>query len=136
MNLKLPWLRPSCKPSGDLIVQASALSLERRRHIPSFLVAAIRLGFTARRTNGFAGLSLIADLKSRTFYTLSAWSDEAALRQFVSQSSHQSVMRQFGPKMADSHFVTWSSADSTDPNQYPPKWDSALIRLSQLRKEQ
>ena len=129
MAMTLPWARPRHKPTGEVLVMASSLTLASRRDIPAFLVAALRLRRVARQTEGFAGLGLIAAPGARTFYTLSAWVDDAALQRFVGQPIHLQVMRRFGPKLADSTFATWT-ADSDQADQYPPTWPEARSRLS------
>jgi heme-degrading monooxygenase HmoA len=130
MRLTMPWAKPAERtegPTTDVLVQASALTLARSRHIPAFLMAALRLRRTAQHCDGFAGLGLQADLKSRTFYTLSAWSDEESLHRFVVTDQHRRAMQQFGSKLADSHFVTWTVGPDEGP--FPPSFKVAHHQL-------
>jgi quinol monooxygenase YgiN len=125
-----------------VIVQASSLTLASRRHIAAFLLAAIQLRRTARRSPGFAGLGLTADLRRRTFYTLSAWTDDQSLDGFVGHHAHVAVMKRFGPLLSGSHFVTWH-AEAARPATgeyapsgevqapYPPTWADAHDRLQE-----
>jgi hypothetical protein len=73
---------------------------------------------------GAAGLSLIAEPARRTFWTLSAWQDQAALRAATGAEPHLGLMKRFRPVMAGSRFVTWT-ADTV-----PVPWDEARRRLA------
>lgn len=72
---------------------------------------------------GVLGLSLIARPLHRTFWTLSAWQDQAALRVATGHQPHVQIMKHFRPLMAASSFVTWTATD------LPIPWDEARRRL-------
>jgi hypothetical protein len=76
---------------------------------------------------GALGLSLIARPLRRTFWTLSAWQDQAALRATVGAQPHRQIMKRFRARMAGSSFVTWTAPATA----LPVPWDEALRRLEQ-----
>jgi hypothetical protein len=104
---------------------ASRLELRRLRDVPPFLAAALRVRRQMISSLGALGLSLIARPTQRTFRTLSASQDQAALRAATGRQPHRQVMNRFGPRMADSSFVTWTAT------ALPVDWDEALRRLAE-----
>jgi hypothetical protein len=121
----LPWTTPKPPRPGDgpVTVMASRLELRRLRDVPSFLVAALRIRRQMLASPGALGLSLIARPMHRTFWTLSAWQDQAALSAAVGREPHRQIMTHFRPRMAGSAFVTWTAL------ALPVPWDDALYRL-------
>ena len=77
----LPWKAPNSPPPADgpVTVMASRLELRRLSDVPSFLAAALRIRRQMLASPGVLGLSLIARPLRRTFWTLSAWQDQAAM---------------------------------------------------------
>jgi hypothetical protein len=121
----LPWAAPKPQPpvDGPVTVMASRLELRRLSDVPSFLGAALRIRRQMLASPGALGLSLIARPLHRTFWTLSAWRDQAALSAAVGREPHRQLMRHFRPRMAGSSFVTWTAPG------VPIPWDEALRRL-------
>jgi hypothetical protein len=121
----LPWISPKPQPpvDGPVTVMASRLELRRFSDVPSFLTAALRIRRQMLASPGALGLSLIARPLRRTFWTLSAWQDEAALSAAVGREPHRHLMKHFRPRMAGSSFVTWTATG------VPVTWDEALRRL-------
>jgi hypothetical protein len=123
----IPWTAPkSPSPAeGPVTVMASRLELRRLRDVLPFLAAALRIRRQMLGSPGAMGLSLIARPLRRTFWTLSAWQDQAALRGATGGEPHRQLMRRFRPRMAGSSFVTWT-VPATD---LPVPWDVAMRRL-------
>jgi hypothetical protein len=123
----MQWTSPKHPPQADgpVTVMASRLELHRGRDVPSFLVGAMRIRRQVLVSQGALGVSLVAKPLRRTFWTLSAWQDQSALRATVGQEPHVTVMKHFRPRMAASSFVTWT----TEPSALPVPWDEALRRL-------
>ncbi len=122
----LPWTAPKPPPpplDSPATVMASRLELRRVRDVPSFLAAALRIRRQMLASPGVLGLSLIARPLHRTFWTLSAWQDQAALAAATGRQPHVQIMKHFRPRMAASSFVTWTAAD------LPIPWDEARRRL-------
>lgn len=125
----LPWSTPKAPAPADdpVIVMASRLELRRLRDAPAFLAAALRIRRQMLRSPGALGLSLIARPLRRTFWTLSAWQDRAALSATVGRQPHEQIMKRFRPRMAGASFVTWTARAA----DLPIGWDEALRRLEQ-----
>lgn len=102
---------------------ASRLGLRRLSDVPSFLVSALRIRRQMLTSPGALGVSLVARPLQRTFWTLSAWQDQAALSATVGRQPHREIMTRFRPRMAGSSFVTWTAP------VLPISWDEALRRL-------
>src|SRR5580658_10249115 len=121
----LAWSTPKSPPSGDgpVTVMASRLELRRLSDVPSFLAAALRIRRQMLASPGALGVSLIARPLYRTFWTLSAWQDQAALSAAVGREPHRQIMKRFRPRMTGSSFVTWTATG------LPIPWDEALRRL-------
>ena len=122
----LPWTAPKPPPQpldSPATVMASRLELRRVRDVPSFLAAALRIRRQMLASPGVLGLSLIARPLHRTFWTLSAWQDQAALGAATARQPHVQIMKHFRPRMAASSFVTWTAA------ALPIPWDEARRRL-------
>jgi hypothetical protein len=123
----LPWTAPKSPPPADgpVTVMASRLELRRLRDVPSFLAAALRIRRQMLASPGAMGLSLIARPLHRTFWTLSAWQDQRALRAATGAQPHRQLMLRFRTRMAGSSFVTWTAPATA----LPIPWDEALRRL-------
>jgi hypothetical protein len=104
---------------------ASRLELRQLRDVPPFLTAALRIRRQMLGSPGALGVSLIARPLHRTFWTLSAWQDQAALSAAVGREPHRQLMKRFRPRMAGSAFITWA----VQPAALPIGWADALRRL-------
>ena len=126
----LPWTASNSMPpprEGTVTVMASRLELRRLRDVPSFLTGALRIRRQMLGSPGAVGVSLIARPLRRTFWTLSAWQDGAALGAVVGRQPHRKIMNHFRPRMAGSSFVTWTAPATA----LPVTWDEAMRRLEQ-----
>jgi hypothetical protein len=130
----LPWTR-SRYPDGAqdaVIVLGSRLELRAHRHVPGFLVAALRVRRQALRSAGAIGVSLRAEPARKTFWTLSAWTDREALDRFVTAMPHARVMRRYHDRMASSGFTTWQQPVGALPAprmNAASLWEQARDRL-------
>ena len=106
----LPWARgtAAAAPTEAVVVLGSRLELRSYWPILGFLRAAAAVRKQARASPGALGVSLVAQLRGKTFWTLSAWVDQAALDAFVSKSPHRDVMSHYGPDLAASKFATFT----------------------------
>jgi hypothetical protein len=121
----LPWTTGTDTPTGPTVVMASRLELRRRRDVPAFLLASLRLRRAFRGATGSIGLGLAAQPWSRTFWTLSTWTTQADLRAYSASPLHRAVMRRFRRAMAGATFVEWTHAELA-----PPTWEEARHRLT------
>ena len=120
-----PWVtlhRPD--PTQEYLVLLTELPLKRWRDLGAFLLYTWRIQGQLRRTPGLLGYALRAHSRTRQFWTLSAWEDEAALNQFVVEHPHGHVLMALRDKMAQTHFVRWSMWGTA----FPPRWRDAFAK--------
>ena len=122
----IPW-RTVAKtlPDRDYLVMASRLPLLSRRTVPRFMRLTLSVVRQLGRTKGVVGYSLLAQPLKGTFWTLSAWNDQAALDAFVRSMPHLGVMGKLRPHMGPTKFTTWTVSGSA----LPVTWDDAIERL-------
>lgn len=128
----LPWIsREAAESDADVVVMASRFEVRSLRHVPGFFLASLALLRQARTSPGAHGFTLKAELAKRTFWTLSAWRDDAALRAYAAAEPHRSTMRRKRAVMRDSTFVFWNVRGS----ELPLTWDDAQRRLAAKARE-
>lgn len=121
-----PWvIVAAVRPEHDYLVMLSYLPLARFRKLPAFFrhVQAIRAQLQASR--GIVGYSLLARLLRLQFWTLSAWTDRAALDGFVRANPHLAVMSDLRGHMGATRFIEWQAKGA----QLPPTWAEAMRRF-------
>ena len=110
--MELPWSAADAPSAGlddrDAYVMASRFELTSAWRSPAFLAQAIRVWRQARRSPGVLGVSLRAQLLRRTYWTLSVWTDEAALRTYARTDPHRTVMRRVRPWARTATFRFWT----------------------------
>ncbi|MEO1061957.1 MAG: hypothetical protein AAFZ07_11100 [Actinomycetota bacterium] len=129
----VPWIdgpaADSANASGaETIVMASVLELRRRRDVPGFLVAALRLRRLFAGSPGAIRLSLTAIPLRTTFWTLSQWQSRAEMEAYVRHPTHVEVMRKYSSRMDGSTFATWTELGSVVPS-----WDRAHAEIASTR---
>jgi len=75
---------------------------------PGFFAYAMRIWRQVRRSPGIVGVSLRAYRLRGTFWTLSAWTDEAALQAFARTDPHRTIMRRLRPRAGTATFRFWT----------------------------
>jgi heme-degrading monooxygenase HmoA len=129
----LPWTPVEAPPPGsDAVVLGSMLQLRSYRHFLSFLRAAMQVRRQVRTSPGAVGVSLIAQPTRKTFWTLSAWTDQDALDAFVRTAPHADVRQRFHDRLARHAFATWSLRASELPKPHSnakETWRDARRRL-------
>lgn len=128
----IPWKSAKHATADAAVVQVSRLELKHLRHVPGFMLAALRLRQSVLRSDGALGVSLVARPLERTFWTLSAWVDTDAIEMFTRSEAHRSVMKTYRSRMHGAHFHTWFPSDPTDR----PSWTDAKTRLAQAEFSQ
>ncbi|MFI6818996.1 hypothetical protein ACIBG7_41840 [Nonomuraea sp. NPDC050328] len=125
----IPWIRVGTPPHPETLVMASRLEVRSLRQVPGFLTASLRLLLQARRAPGALGVSLQAELFKRTFWTVSAWTDKAAVYAYSAAEPHRSTMRRQRAVMRESTFVFWTMP----ADQLPVQWDQVRDRIARER---
>lgn len=104
-------------------ISITRLRLRSIRFLPAFALHTLRSQKQVRHAPGFLDGSLLAD-RGWTFWTMTAWSDEASMRSYMTTGAHRVVM----PKLLDwcdeASVVHW-----TQPEAGLPSWAEADRRM-------
>jgi heme-degrading monooxygenase HmoA len=138
--MDLPWSAAEMPPADlagrDALVMASKFELTSGWRSPAFLTQAIRAWRQARRSPGVLGVSLRAQPLQRAYWTLSAWTDEAALQAFARTEPHRTIMRKVRPWARTATFRFWTTpagdvaARTHGPQAARALWAEAERRIS------
>jgi quinol monooxygenase YgiN len=122
-----PWRTfGSPHPNDDFVALLSYLPLKSYWKVPPFFLYTAQVVKQLASAQGLLGYSVLARPLSKQFWTLSAWTDEAALRAFVQHPPHVRLMAALAPHMGETKFVRWMVKGS----KQPIGWDDALRRFS------
>ncbi|POM23127.1 hypothetical protein BTM25_42790 [Actinomadura rubteroloni] len=105
--MELPWTTVA-PAEGDVLVMASRFRLRGIRRSPRFLLDALRLRRQALRAPGAVGVALRARPLRGEFWTLSAWTDRAALQDYAAADPHAAVRARAARWTSDAAFVFWT----------------------------
>jgi quinol monooxygenase YgiN len=120
-----PWT--TCTPADSnrqYFALLSYLPLNKYRAIPAFVRFSLQVQKQLRSTPGVVGYSLRAKLLPRNFWTLSAWTDEKSLMDFVMKIPHAQAMIAMLPHMGPTKFTKWKVSGSS----LPLRWEEAIER--------
>lgn len=108
---------------SKLFVSITRLRLRSWRFFPAFLLQTARTIAQARKSDGFGGRALLRD-RQRTFWTMTLWQDEAAMRRFMTSGAHLKAMP---------HLLDWCDEASVvhwwQENAGPPGWHEVERRM-------
>jgi hypothetical protein len=106
-------------------VSVTRLRLGAARHLPAFAWHNAASALQLRRAPGFLGGYLSADVRRRTFWTVTAWTDLAAMRAYRNVGAHMRVMPRLLDWCDEASVAHWdqSGAELPDP-------DEALARMT------
>jgi len=125
MDMDSPWIKfATPDPNREYFVLLSHLPLNKYRAIPPFLKFALQIQKQLRSTPGIVGYSLRANPLSRNSWTLSAWTDEKQLMDFVAKIPHGRAVRAMVPHMGPTKFTKWEVSGSA----LPLLWEEATER--------
>lgn len=111
--MDLPW--GTAGPGADIAgvtqayVMASKFELVSGWRTPAFMTQAIRAWRQARRSPGAFGVTLRAQPLRCTYWTLSAWTDQAALDAFARAEPHRTIMKRVRPWAKTATFRFWTA---------------------------
>jgi hypothetical protein len=104
-------------------VSLTRLRIRSVRFLPLFFLHAMGSLSQAKKATGFQSGALLAD-RHWTFWTMTAWDGQDAMRQYMTTGSHKSAM----PRLLD-----WcdeaSVAHWTQPEESLPSWVEADKRM-------
>ena len=120
-----PWIRFAEPDSNrEYFALLSYLPLNKYRAIPAFLNFTFQIQRQLGSTPGIIGYSLRAKPLSLNFWTLSAWTDEKSLMDFVVKIPHERAMKSMIPHMGSTNFTKWKVSASA----LPLRWEEAMRR--------
>ncbi|WP_433194642.1 hypothetical protein ACQP1G_38745 [Nocardia sp. CA-107356] len=127
----LPWTPGTHQPAdGDeLHVLTSRLPLRNYADVPRFLYWTLRIRSQLQSAPGCVGFALDAKLITKTFWTLSAWSDKAAMDHFAHSGTHANMLADMKGRIGDPNFVESAAA----AGDIPLSWADARARITEHR---
>ncbi len=125
----LPWSTGVHQPvAGEqLHVLTSRLPLTRYTDVPRFLRWTLKIRSQLRDAPGCVGYTLDARLLSKTFWTLSAWSDKDAMEAFVRSGTHSDMLADMAGRIGRPSFVESPATVA----QIPLSWTEARTRIAE-----
>ena len=104
-------------------ISLTRLRIRSVRFLPGFAVLALRSGRQVRAAAGFLGGSLLAD-RQWTFWTMTAWEDQQAMRAYMTTGDHRSAMPSLLESCDEASVAHW---DQPQPDL--PTWLDADERM-------
>ncbi|MGB2621506.1 MAG: DUF3291 domain-containing protein [Candidatus Acidiferrum sp.] len=105
------------------LVSVTRLRVRSWRFMPMFLVYALRSSRQASRAEGNLALKLLPD-RRQTFWTITLWTSEAAMKRFMISGAHGRAMRKLLHWCDEAALVHW-----TQETDALPSWLEAHARL-------
>lgn len=120
-----PWKAAApASPEREYLALLSFLPLKQSQRIPLLIRQTWRVVQQLKSARGLAGYTIRARLLEKSFWTLSAWESEAAMRAFVQAPPHREMMAALAPFMGQTSFNQWTVKGA----ELPLRWDEALRR--------
>ncbi len=105
-------------------VSVTRLRVRSWRYIPQFVWHALKTARQAERTDGFVGGKVLREARN-TFWTLTAWEDEAKMRAYRNGGAHRAVMPRLLEWCDEASVAHWNQDDAGLPD-----WLEAHRRMS------
>ena len=103
------------------VASVTRLKLRSWRYLPPFALETLASARQAARTPGFLGGAILND-RDLTFWTLTAWENEAALKAFMMTGAHARVMPKLIMWCDEAAVARWEA-------EALPGWDEAVAKL-------
>jgi len=104
-------------------VSITRLRVRSWRFLPFFFVYALRSARQAAGAEGNLGTRLLRDRRN-TFWTITGWSSEAAMKKFMLAGMHRKAMRKLPHWCDEAALAHW-----TQESEEWPSWEEAWRRL-------
>lgn len=125
--LILPWTPASAVgPETTCTVLAARLPLRRYRTLPRALVHALAMRRALTRTPGLVGHALGVQVRGKTLWTISAWTDRTALVTFERSRAHRSAKDGLRERLLPSTLAVWTCP----VRDLPLGWDEVRRRMA------
>lgn len=106
-------------------VSVTRLRVRSWRFMPQFVWQALKTARQAERSSGFVGGRLLREARN-TFWTLTAWEDEAKMRAYRNADAHRAVMPRLLEWCDEASVAHWNQDDSELPD-----WIESHRRMSE-----
>jgi hypothetical protein len=106
-----------------VLISLTRLRVRAWRFLPGFLLGTLRARQQAVRAAGFRGGRLLVD-RSRTYWTITAWQDEASMRAYRGSGAHGKVMPRLLEWCDEASVLHWSAETAELPD-----WPAAYERM-------
>ncbi|WP_417612217.1 antibiotic biosynthesis monooxygenase [Parasphingorhabdus sp.] len=106
-----------------VFVSITRLRIRSIRFLPSFAIHTFGANAQVRRADGFIAGSLLPDRK-RTFWTMTLWQDQAAMRRFMTSGAHLRAMPKLMQWCDEASIVHWEQSGTNLPD-----WQDADQRM-------
>src|SRR5579863_2441010 len=107
-----------------MFISVTRLRVRSWWFLPGFLSYALRSSNQARSAPGNLAVELLRDARS-TFWTCTAWQDEAAMRAFMMAEPHRSAMGKLAGWCNEASVVHWNQDTAEVPD-----WIEAHRRMA------
>ncbi|MDY7545478.1 hypothetical protein QN360_17795 [Glaciimonas sp. CA11.2] len=108
-----------------VFVSVTRLRVRSVRYLPFFFIHALLSSIQASRSTGSLDVRLLRDQKS-TFWTITLWQSESAMRLFMTSGSHRQVMPKLLHWCDEASVVHWNQI-----SVFVPVWMEAHQRMQQ-----
>lgn len=97
------------------LVSVTRLRLRKLRFLPGFAWLAVRSSVQAKRAEGNLQTLTIKD-RGLTFWTITVWRDQEAMRAFRNSGDHKTAMPKLYEWCDEASYVHWEQESDTAPN--------------------
>ena len=97
------------------LISVTRLRIRGWRFMPAFGLQAFRTFSQARRAPGNLGVDALNDAH-RTFWTRTAWTDEAAMRAYIRAAPHGPAMRRLAEWCDEASVAHWTQESAALPD--------------------
>lgn len=101
--------------AGMAFVSVTRLRIRSLRFMPGFFLQTMATLNQVRAADGFVGGSLLSD-RRRTFWTMTQWRDQAAMRRYMTSGAHLKVMPRLLTWCDEASVVHWERDDERLPD--------------------
>lgn len=105
------------------LISVTRLRVRSAWYLPGFLFLALRSARQSNRAEGNAATKVLRDAK-RAFWTCTAWTNEAAMKEFMLAGPHRRAMMKLANWCDEASVVHWKQADAALPD-----WHEAHRRM-------
>lgn len=125
---RTPFKRgPADGQDGTVLVIATRTTFRHVWYMPLIVRHGLKLRDAWAEVDGAVGVTMAADFRRRTTYSLSAWTSEACFMQWFRSPYHASLVRRYRSRVASADTIRWHTDD------FAPQggWQQAMRRLAQ-----